>query len=382
MIVRVYSSFEQLPAAHQEILTNHAAADFFRSNVWFQNLIDTTLPKRAQVRLYAVQDRDNSALRCLLVTRTPAAKRSSILQGRPYSRRTLGGLTNLKTNLFGPIIPPAIVPGPSVELDGMLGCLARHLRAENPPWDLIDFSNMEGDSQVTDALATALRDVGYVVKPYRGYFNYFQPVNGNFESFVAELPKLSRTRIKRILGKYEKLRQSHRTELKLFEDAAESERAIRDYALVFAASWKRPDVHPEFIPKLITAGLATKSLRLMILYVDDQPAAVELTMISEGRAILYRTAYDPKFATYSPGSIATTKSIEHMINCDQVTEIDFGRDGEKHKRIWARHSRERIGIIAFDVRTMGGVFGLSWHLGEGIWKAVKRKVWKQVPPLL
>jgi len=203
--------------------------------------------------------------------------------------------------------------------------------------------------------------------------HYFQPVDGHFDCFVSELPNSSRKRIKRILIKYRRLRQSHRAKLKLFEDAVESERAIRDYALVFAASWKQPDVHPEFIPKLIAVGLAAKSVRLMILYIEDQPAAAELSMISEDRAILYRTAYDPRFSTFSPGSIVTTKAIEHMINYDRITEIDFGRDGEKHKRIWARHSRERLGIIAFNCRTMGGAFGLGWHLGEAIWRAVKRK---------
>jgi CelD/BcsL family acetyltransferase involved in cellulose biosynthesis len=159
----------------------------------------------------------------------------------------------------------------------------------------------------------------------------------------------------------------------LFEEATGVDRAVRDFATVFRASWKQPDVHPEFIPRLIATGLAAKAVRLMILYIDDQPAAAELSMLSEGRAILYRTAYDPQFAEHSPGAIVTTKMVEHLIDREKVTEIDFGRDAEPHKRIWVRQRRFRQGIIAYNCRTMGGLFGLCWHVGAEFRNRIRHK---------
>jgi hypothetical protein len=111
----------------------------------------------------------------------------------------------------------------------------------------------------------------------------------------------------------------------------------------------------------------------MILYIEDEPAAVSLTMISEGKGILYRTAYDPKFARYAPGAISTTKTVEYLIDREHVTEIDFGRDAESYKKYWVRHKRFRWGVIAYNCRTTGGLFGLCWHVFWGCVNKMKKE---------
>jgi CelD/BcsL family acetyltransferase involved in cellulose biosynthesis len=232
---------------------------------------------------------------------------------------------------------------------------------------------MDAEAEPTKVLSTSLRQAGYAVKTYRGYTNCYQPGADSFSSYRAKLPKSSRDQIRKQLSKHRRLKQSRTTRLELFEDSTDADRAIADFATVFQASWKQPDVHPEFIPRLIATGLAAKTVRLMILYIEDQPAAAELVMISEGRAVFYRTAYDPRFANHSPGAINTTKMVEHLIDRENVTEIDFGRDAEAHKKFWVRQRRYRQGIIAYNCRSMGGLFGLCWHVCEEFWNMVKRK---------
>jgi CelD/BcsL family acetyltransferase involved in cellulose biosynthesis len=232
---------------------------------------------------------------------------------------------------------------------------------------------MDAESELTTMLATSLRQVGYVVKTYRGYTNCYQPGTDSFRSYRAKLPRSSRAQINKHLSKYRRLQQSKPTRLELFSDSTNVDRAIADFATVFQASWKQPDVHPQYIPRLIATGLAAKTLRLLVLYIEDQPAAVELAIIAEGRGMFYRTAYDPRFAEHSPGAIVRTKLVEHLIDRENVTEIDFGRDAEEHKKFWVRQQRVRQGIIAYNCSTFGGMFGLCWHTYERCWSMVKRK---------
>ena len=63
-------------------------------------------------------------------------------------------------------------------------------------------------------------------------------------------------------------------------------------------------------------------LRLAIAYIDDQPAAAQIWIVSNGVANIYKLSYDERFAKFSLGTLLTAHLMEHAIDVDKVHEID------------------------------------------------------------
>jgi hypothetical protein len=308
------------------------------------------------LRLYGVETTAGEATaRGLLVAQTPAARRGSILRNRYIGRRTLSGLTGFQTYLFAPLLRDD-----DPDFDGILDSLAHYLRDERPRWEMIELAAMDGDARSYGGLLRALGTAGYVVRSYPHYLAIFEPTPGkNYAAYLASRPPSARKQIKNYERKERQLsnRYSYRSEL--ISGPAGLEQALKDYAAVLEASWKEKDFHPEFLPACIRASAEAGALRLLTIYLDDKPAATQFVLISGNSALFYRTAYDPAFARDSVGALVHLLIIQHVLDKDQgIEELDFGRDREAFKQTWASNERARLGLIAFDTRTLGGLRGL------------------------
>jgi CelD/BcsL family acetyltransferase involved in cellulose biosynthesis len=95
-------------------------------------------------------------------------------------------------------------------------------------------------------------------------------------------------------------------------------------------------------------------LRLGLLTLDDQPLAAQIWIVKDGKASIFKLAYDGEYAKFSPGSILTKALLRHVIDIDRVTEVDYLAGDDDYKKDWMSHRRERRGIIAFNRRTLRG----------------------------
>jgi len=70
------------------------------------------------------------------------------------------------------------------------------------------------------------------------------------------------------------------------------------------------------------------------------------------------TVYHSDYRKDSPGSIAMMLTIEHLLNVDNICEMDFGTDDNPYKATWVAQRRERWGAVAFNLRTFHGALGV------------------------
>ena len=98
-------------------------------------------------------------------------------------------------------------------------------------------------------------------------------------------------------------------------------------------------------------------LRLGLAFIGEQPVAAQFWLVLHGRACIYKVSYNEKFSEFSPGSLLTGHLMRHVIEVDQVREVDYLIGDDAYKKIWMSHRRERWGIVAYNPRTLGGLWG-------------------------
>jgi len=145
-----------------------------------------------------------------------------------------------------------------------------------------------------------------------------------------------------IARKKRKLEREHGFEMRLFT-GDEVPQAMADYYVVYNASWKQNEIknagfQDNFVEKFSKAGWS----RLAILYIEGQPVAAQIWFVHNGKASIFRLAYDKAWRQYSTGSILTSFLMEYVINTDKVEEIDFLTGNDAYKQDWMSERRERI----------------------------------------
>lgn len=99
--------------------------------------------------------------------------------------------------------------------------------------------------------------------------------------------------------------------------------------------------HEAFLLDALKAVDEAGHLRLRTLTADDQALAVELDLELAGRIYMYKGAFDPDFAEFSPGQLLHYHVFEDAIERG-VSEIDFLRGDHPYKRRWATSDRRLI----------------------------------------
>ena len=192
----------------------------------------------------------------------------------------------------------------------------------------------------------AFRAAGFVVQTFFCFGNWCLPVNGRtFAEYVESLPSVLRNTLSR---KRRRLEKSGRASIQIFTAGDGLEKAIEDYTKVYLASWKRPEPYPDFIPGLIRICAAAGVLRLGLVYVDGEPAAAQLWIVHNRSALIYKLAYDERFADLSVGTILTATLMQHAIDVDQVEEVDYLSGDDAYKKEWMSHRRGAMGHLGHE----------------------------------
>jgi CelD/BcsL family acetyltransferase involved in cellulose biosynthesis len=110
-------------------------------------------------------------------------------------------------------------------------------------------------------------------------------------------------------------------------------------------------------------------LRLGIARLDGQAIAAQLWIVGKTKASIYKVAYHEAHAALSPGTVLTSYLLRHVIEHDQVSEVDFLIGDDEYKKIWMSDRRERWGIVAFNRRTFIGCILMAKEI---IGRMVKR----------
>jgi hypothetical protein len=346
----VFRSFEELPPAYVALFEQNGSSSLFYSAAWFRNLAQTALDPGEQIRIYGVEREDPVS--------TPVAAIPMRCIPPPvawWKPRTLCGLSNFYSCLFGPMLHPGF------PLEEALPFLISTICSQGPSWDIVDLSPLDQNSLVFAQLERAFQAVGMVTQTYFCFGSWYYPVNGrSYQEYLHTLRSSVRNIAK---SKNKKVERSGRVRVQILTGLEGLEAGIEAYLKVYGASWKIPEPYPGFIPGLIRLCAETGWLRLGVAYVDDEPAAAQLWMVSNGVASIYKIAYDQRFAELSVGTYLSTRLLEHVIDVDKVREVDYLSGDDKYKSDWMSHRRERWGIMAFNPRTLKGALAIARHVG-------------------
>jgi CelD/BcsL family acetyltransferase involved in cellulose biosynthesis len=319
---------------------------FFFSRGWFQLLTDVASSDFADVRIYAAESKSGEPMAILPLVGQP---------GRSFwSPRVLSAFANYYTPLFAPLVSP------DAGREFVLGIVRRIV--EERRWDIVDLQPLPLREPDFTTLDSAFRNSGFLTQRYFRFANWYLKVDGrSFAKYYEALPATLRNTLRR---KSRGLAARHEVRVAIVSGQEQGlERAIADYEVVYAASWKLPEPHRHFIGGLIRLAATDGSLRLGTLYVDDQPVATQLWLVSHGRAAIYKLAHDERFAAWSVGSQLTLALMRHALDIDKVCEVDYLTGDDPYKRNWMSHRRERWGIFAFDPRRPRGISAAMYHLG-------------------
>src|ERR1039458_7393543 len=351
--VRVYEALDELPLSCQRLFEEAGWQEFFLTQQWFWNFAGTALDEGCCLRIYGISSKDNaSEVAGMLLARTSSLSRK------------LSALTNFYSSFFAPHLT-----GSREQREAALQALAQAISAERPRWDTIDIRPLDPSSNTFSNLVTAFRSAGFVVQTFFHFGNWYLPVNRrSFAEYLASLPSVLRSTLSR---KRKKLENSGRATIQIITGGEGLEAAIEDYTKVYLASWKVPEPYPEFIPGLIRMSSAMGALRLGLIHVDGEPAAAQIWIVHHGSALLFKLAYDERFADLSVGTILTAVLMQHVLDIDKVELVDYLSGDDAYKHDWMSHRRERWGILAMNPRTPRGAMAIIRHWGG---RTMKRAV--------
>jgi len=292
------------------------------------------VPQGTEIRVYT-DERPTSATTVLVQT---AADKTG---------RRLASLTNAHSLEHG------ILCAPEVDLGAGLAAILSEIIGERPQWDCLSLAELDPQDASYAALVGALRRAGLLVECFFNSGTWYEETVGlSFADYVAGRPSELRNTWRR---KRRTLEQSNRLTTAFFGHDLGLDQAINDYETIYAASWKPAEFFPAFVPALIRLAGELGALRLGIYYIDRIPAAAQLWILWDGRAVICKLAHDKRFDALSLGTLLTMEMFERVLAVDRPHEISLGRGDDPYKRLWLPKRRERWGITAANPRTLRGL---------------------------
>lgn len=331
MSVRVYSSFDELSDEDIDRLSYRNQGNVFDSLEWFRCLVQENIFEGLEPRIYAVRGDDGADCFLFMVADSVS--------------RTLSSMTNFYTMEFRPVCTGNASADP-----GRVSEIFDHIAAETPKWETINLRLAYEGTADTENLLEALAGGGFHASPYFMFENFFENLDGSsFADYYANRSSRVKNTIKR---REKKLAKSHNFSIRIVRDF--DDRVIDDYDAVYANSWKDPEQFSGFIRQMCRMCAELGILRMGVLYVDEIPVAAQLWIISGRKAVIYKLAYDEAFREFSVGSILTRDMLDHVLENDNVAEIDYGVGSENYKKDWMDQTRTLIGVEAYNRRTFAG----------------------------
>jgi hypothetical protein len=306
---------------------------FFNHPRWYDALSRSVVAPGSQVRLYIAEAAD-AHLGFVACTEAAAPRRL----------RTLTNYYSCEHAL--------LASDPQRDLTAGITELVRQIDAERPRWQAIALSTLDPADASYAALAGALRAAGFAVQPYFEFGTWYEDTVGlPFSDYLTQRPSVVLATWRRKL----KRREAGGLDFRLYSDLSDVESGIASYETVYRASWKADEPYPRFIPDLIMGCASVGALRLGILHLDGRPVAAQLWILWRGRATLFKLAHDRRHDDLSPGTLLSMRMIEHVLDVDKPREISLGRGDDLYKKLWATKRRERWGLMAANLRTLGGL---------------------------
>ncbi|SFC73051.1 Acetyltransferase (GNAT) domain-containing protein [Polaromonas sp. OV174] len=340
-----YKHPDEFPIDVQQLFAIGEQESIESSVYWYRNLINTVYPKDDGINTYVL--RKNGKPVAALPVRSIKT---------PFGQK-VEALSNYYTALYSPLLTNELAVSD-------MTILISAVKNAHVSTGIMTFSPMDPSAGSYRTLFLALQANGLVAFKFFRFGNWYLQVQNDWSTYLKNREGTIRSTIKRMHKKF----LTDGGVLELIQDATQLERGIDAYQRVYASSWKKPEPYPEFIPGLIRICVNRGWLRLGIAWLNGQPIAAQLWIVANGKANIYKLAYDEKYKSYASGTLLTAMLMEHAFEQDKVFEVDYLIGDDAYKKSWMSDRRERWGIIAYNPKAVAGMFGLC---KEAIWRTLK-----------
>jgi len=213
-------------------------------------------------------------------------------------------------------------------------------------------------------LAQAWRARGWLVRSYDCFANWVLPCAGQrFADFMAQRPSALLNTWKRKRRRFERGDEGARIEI--VQDPGRVDAAMDAYEAVYQRSWKQAEPYPGFIRAWARTCAERGWLRLGLAWVGEQAVAAQFWFTVEGRAYIFKLAYDEAFKPWSAGTVLSAALFEQALDQDQVHEVDYLTGDDAYKSHWMNTCQRRVGLVACNPRHPAGLWrGSKEWLGE------------------
>lgn len=210
---------------------------------------------------------------------------------------------------------------------------------------VLNLQPVDGDAAWLVALCAALRQQGYWVFTEVAFGNWTMPLGGyDAAAYLAGRPGPLRTSLQRGRARLQRAGAWNVAVLSSPGDALEA--GLQAYEQVYARSWKPQEACPGFIRSLARWMAGQGRLRLGVLRLNGEPIAAQMWFVQGETAYIYKLAYDGAHTAMSPGTVLTAHLMQHVIDTDRVSMVDFLSGDDAYKRDWMSQRRERVAVLA------------------------------------
>ena len=333
--VSVYRHPDELPSDVKDLFDQSEQEGVELGLTWYRNLVNTVFADPEGVYIYVLR-KNGAAMAALPLV----AKRNATGQG-------VASLSNYYTSVYAPVMQPGLR---ARDLKHLIDAI----KVAHAPLGTFRLAPMDPKSSSFCTLLEALQTGGLEPFKFFCFGNWYLRVNDSWYTYLKTRKGTLRNTIKRMTKKF----AADGGTLELTVDGVGLERSLDAFERVYRAKWKKGEPYPEFIPGLARTCAERGWLRLGTAWFNGEPIAAQLWIVANGKANIYKVAYNEEFKSYAPATLVTAMLMEHVIEQDKVTEVDFLIGDDAYKKNWMSHRRERWGIIAYNPRTVGGVIGL------------------------
>jgi CelD/BcsL family acetyltransferase involved in cellulose biosynthesis len=237
------------------------------------------------------------------------------------------------------------------DADASYRAIWRALRQVRERWDVLQLSQIERGSHTDRIFRELAAADGLRTGSWRSSDSPYLPIAGTWEAYSSSLSAKFRANLRNRLSRLTRLGTAS---LEILTDRHAIEAASEEAYRLESSGWKReagtaiasnPAVH-RFYTALIERGTRAGWLQLLFLTVGDRRIATSYGACFDNRLFLFKTGYDPAFATGAPFKTLVSFAIQEA--CARgLTEVDFLGDAEPWKLEWTSASRGHDWLYVF-----------------------------------
>jgi hypothetical protein len=313
---------------------------------WLRNLAATALPPGESAWLYIARTRGSDFVALPLRLNS--------------KNRTIHALSNWYSSIWSPVVH---CDQPQAFYKAIFSFIANNERLVS-----LSLSPIDPEGACFRELQTALQDTRWKgLHTWNCFANWIHPMgHQDYEAYLAGRPSRVRNTIRR---KSKGFLEGDAGELIIIDDIRRYPGASSQFLAVYGQSWKPQEPFPAFIPGLLETASERHWLRLGLAIYKGKPVAAQIWLVANGTAAIFKLAYHSAYRSLSPGTVLTAHMMQHVIDIDRITTIDYLTGDDDYKQDWMSVQRERRGIAGYNTITLRGWAG---RLSHGLKTLVKK----------